>query len=664
MASHCLKQYACLFLFFTCGVLVSAERAIPFQGRLKAAGGLHVDNPAARFTAAVYAEESDGSALWSASYDPVVVNKGLFRLELAIPDSVLVSDETRWLGLAYEDEDELPRTRLLAVPYARVAKRAEAAGAPLRQELDQLQADMDSFVTAAPAGVNVRQYGAIGDYASHPLSAEQATAINARADIGAEAGDEQDWAAIQLALVIHGRAYIPRGEYRINKTIDMNGTDIGEGALLAGAGAKQTTLYGTTPGMTMVDMGSYNVLTDVALNGGWDQFVAKWGVYIGPGQRGQLYRCYLRYFSDACLVLDGTQNSCYMDSFLGDAKYCIRLMNGVRNCSFYNCNTAQWSMTKYLQDPESHAEPPWSAADERAIYMGRAYQSDGYPAGMGSDRNVQSSNHGNSNITFYGGIFEHITGADYGLELSDYCAERITFLGCELHGGAKGMVYWPRAQTPYPGQGEGGARLTIDNCTILKPNSTQTGGPTPVARSAYSVNFSNNYYPKRGSPEWFEAIPGSPYATVHADAATRRAIGNNSATFQSDIGSWINDGSQATVSWDGSQRALLITSDYISHGAKISPNIKQTAGTLWLFRIMISEIENSGAQTVRLLTKYLDPVDDKWKTHGVANTLGPGYHEIPYICHGDEQGLAIYPTENLSTTLRIKLFDLSLPGDL
>ena len=78
---------------------------------------------------------------------------------------------------------------------------------------------------------NVKDFGAIGDDTTRLLTSDQAAAYNARygsVGLSVSAGDENDWAAIQAAMLKSAwdgkQIYVPVGTYRVNKPLTLSWT--------------------------------------------------------------------------------------------------------------------------------------------------------------------------------------------------------------------------------------------------------------------------------------------------------------------------------------------------------------------------------------------------------------------------------------------------------
>ena len=77
-----------IILFLTIGlasVSNAFERPIPFQGRLKAVDGQHINNPSASFTAGIYAQDVGGDPLWTEQFSNIPITGGLFSSTLTSP---------------------------------------------------------------------------------------------------------------------------------------------------------------------------------------------------------------------------------------------------------------------------------------------------------------------------------------------------------------------------------------------------------------------------------------------------------------------------------------------------------------------------------------------------------------------------------------------------
>lgn len=101
--------------------------------------------------------------------------------------------------------------------------------------------------------VSVRDFGAFGDGASHPLSVRYATLALAQAQYphATALTDEIDWCAFDAALTASTSVYGPPGNYVVNKTITMNGS-----RKLIGFSRGASTITNSTSNLTTITTGA------------------------------------------------------------------------------------------------------------------------------------------------------------------------------------------------------------------------------------------------------------------------------------------------------------------------------------------------------------------------------------------------------------------------
>ncbi len=102
---------------------------IPFQGFLADGGGDPVQD-AVNLEFALYDASAAGTTLWSESQLAVTVTDGVFQVELGEATALTLSlfdGAPLWLGVRVNGEAEMPRTQLLAVPFAMRAAVADSA---------------------------------------------------------------------------------------------------------------------------------------------------------------------------------------------------------------------------------------------------------------------------------------------------------------------------------------------------------------------------------------------------------------------------------------------------------------------------------------------------------------------------------------------------------
>jgi hypothetical protein len=126
-----------LTLAFTVVAYGAAPQMLNYQGRLTGTSGDPVSGTYS-MTFAIYDDSTGGNPIWSEASD-VYVNEGIFSVILGsqVPiDDTVFAEPDRWLQLAVEGEDVVPRTRLTSVAYShRVSTVDGASGGIIQGDL-------------------------------------------------------------------------------------------------------------------------------------------------------------------------------------------------------------------------------------------------------------------------------------------------------------------------------------------------------------------------------------------------------------------------------------------------------------------------------------------------------------------------------------------------
>ncbi len=126
-----------LTLAFTAVAYGAAPQMLNYQGRLTGTSGDPVSGTYS-MTFAIYDDSTGGNPIWSEASD-VYVNEGIFSVILGsqVPiDDTVFAEPDRWLQLAVEGEDVVPRTRLTSVAYShRVSTVDGASGGIIQGDL-------------------------------------------------------------------------------------------------------------------------------------------------------------------------------------------------------------------------------------------------------------------------------------------------------------------------------------------------------------------------------------------------------------------------------------------------------------------------------------------------------------------------------------------------
>lgn len=166
-------QVVASFLVLTAVALGGTPNLVDFQGTLQAATGAP-ESGDRQITFSLYRGATDGEALWTET-QTVQVLDGVYSTSLgavtAFADSIWETPQL-WLGIKVGQNDELtPRLRIVAVPYARKAARADSAAA----------ADTATTATSAQTAANA-DHATLADtatnatHATHATNADNATA--------------------------------------------------------------------------------------------------------------------------------------------------------------------------------------------------------------------------------------------------------------------------------------------------------------------------------------------------------------------------------------------------------------------------------------------------------------------------------------------------------
>ncbi|MFH1892183.1 MAG: hypothetical protein ABIK83_05805 [Candidatus Zixiibacteriota bacterium] len=133
MKRACFAIMTGLLLIFALNAAIGdgVPMMINYQGCLTDELGAPLDTTI-DLTFSIYMDSTSAVSFWSETHTSVVVEEGLFNVRLGsgspIPEAALESDN-RWLGISVGDDPEIvPRSRLVAAPYAIHALRADSAG--------------------------------------------------------------------------------------------------------------------------------------------------------------------------------------------------------------------------------------------------------------------------------------------------------------------------------------------------------------------------------------------------------------------------------------------------------------------------------------------------------------------------------------------------------
>lgn len=417
------------------------------------------------------------------------------------------------------------------------------------------------------AGENVKDYGAIGNGSSHPLSSKYSTLAQAQAIYphATALTDEIDWCAIQAAANKNNQSflYIPHGTYLINKMIDTKGKDVRGDSTVS-------TIIRATESIQMMNFSSFATIEGLYLDG---NNIAYWGIKnTAKCQRATLRNIRTRYCIEGGFVTDGLQNSTLIDC---NAQYNFvnfLILNHTRNIKLINCNAAI--------NFES-----LNAANCRNVII------DIRPNDERLVSPIIPVTKRNSNIGFHGGIYEYGDESDYNIEIKQ-AGERIVFIDTEIT---------KSKSTGYLFNINGG-NVIFYGCSLLGADSA---GLFDISGPTTRVNVDKNCYITSGrrAPDGGIVVKEGAYCDW---LSKRNLIDEPSSNFQSGTGSWTG-ASGGTVTWNATKQCLTVSGDTISKGARLIPLYNYTnfmkLGRFVRINFFIDNIQTNNAnKTVNLQT--------------------------------------------------------------
>jgi len=285
------RYFAILLLsLLSIGCTASVPQMISYQGRLSRADGQPVSDGTYSLVFRIYTQETGGTPLWSESQS-VRVTGGLFNVLLGsynpIPDVAFQGDT--WLETQVNDTVLVPRTRIVSVGYALVAKTAEnvpdgsitaaklAAGAVGPQAIQDKAVGKSHLANAAVTSEKIsdsaittthirdgqvmtndlaaycvtNQKIAVGAVTWDKLASNAKLMINVKAYGAVGDGVTDDTAAFQNALNAAAAAggwivWVPEGTYKIAGHLTIPAGVTLEGVFRAPPGRNYAGPYGTT----------------------------------------------------------------------------------------------------------------------------------------------------------------------------------------------------------------------------------------------------------------------------------------------------------------------------------------------------------------------------------------------------------------------------------
>ncbi len=113
--------------------MAAVPQSVSYQGYLAMPNGNPVQDDDYTITFSIYPTAEDPTPLWTSGPQVVTLENGSFEYYLGssvvFPPGLFANDTTRWLGIQVNPDDEMvPRTHLVSVPYAYKALNADTAG--------------------------------------------------------------------------------------------------------------------------------------------------------------------------------------------------------------------------------------------------------------------------------------------------------------------------------------------------------------------------------------------------------------------------------------------------------------------------------------------------------------------------------------------------------
>ncbi len=214
---------------------------VNYSGVLNDANGKPL-NRATSVTFAFYADEQGGEPLWSETQEVQPGAEGRYTVllgamsEEGLPADLFAAGEARWLGIQAEGETEMPRIRLLSVPYALKAGDAQTLGglpasaflqAPPKSAGGQAKKDAVPLTAPAVTGSGTAGYLPVWDSTSDITTSalfQSGTAPSAMVGVNtANPGQALDIDSGSL-IVENGELMLPQTTSLTSGVITMGGT--------------------------------------------------------------------------------------------------------------------------------------------------------------------------------------------------------------------------------------------------------------------------------------------------------------------------------------------------------------------------------------------------------------------------------------------------------
>jgi hypothetical protein len=371
-----------------------------------------------------------------------------------------------------------------------------------------------------------------------------------------------------------------------------------------GAGQNSnTTLKALTVGMTVMTYGSSSNISDLKIDGAGK---TKTGLRATAlSNKVAVTRVRVESCTDGGLVLEGTQNSLFLDCFGQYNLYDWKVLNGTANTEFINCNANGTNENAPQTNPLSRriliANDTTDPDLTGTIYFG-----------------------GNRALKFRGGIYERDEKGLYGVEVRDAIGP-ITLDRIEMNAGLDALLrIGPDVASD--------VLIDIDHATFTLSSYNRA-----LLAKGGAVRWD--------SPQMTGLTGKAPLGTIRVDgggisfpAVTTAvsALAVRDSNFQFGIGSWTNSG-VGTVAWAASTGRVAVTSTGPTNGARCY-FVRANAGAWGDF------IKQYRHATVRMTLRNIsrNAVELKFITatgFEPGGTFGRGSHEVTFELTGNEIGV-------------------------
>ncbi len=457
-----------------------------------------------------------------------------------------------------------------------------------------------------------------------------------------------------------GEVWIPDGDFYLDETVSIGSTTKAQAWRGSGAcrdGGSRVLCGGNVIHFKLLGTGSSFEGINLDGRGGTGNNVGAVGLAVGDGsssngvsgQKITASNCYIQYFTQAGLLLNGIQNSAFRSISSVYSKYNICITNGTRNCSLIDCNTTDWhdETAAWVTDWMDASDP-----DCRGVFIGLTTLggliTNGSPTWASS---AGFSGKVPSNITIVDNIYERFTRHAYIMEVKEFFG-LLTVFKSEFTHAATALL---KVDAWQGGQDSLYRPFVRLHGTQLLPTSSEA-----LIDAGNGVDFVHDDPTPQGSTgstgRW---VSSQDYgAGKHILAAPAKYGARQGAS----LGSWVGHGSGGAVEISGNR--LRITAVNASIGGKVyaqkayaGTTVTFTAGTILLFRIIATAI--TASKTLRVSVVRSDsPFVTTVGTiaAAAANTLV----EMTYVCGATDIGeIRVTSDDGTAATFDLAMFEVT-----